>query len=169
MKHLALVLFAGLLMGRAFAQAPPEPPPAVTIPVPLPAPTMLPKYFVSAGGGYATPGGKFAYVSESSLVLPQQTYATVAQEYTIDKNHQVQSCTFVGISKPMYQLWGITLGVTGLGGGCTSSSGDSSPDGSGQIFLNIPWWKLAEGNVITFRKNTNSGWKVTLGFSFGKS
>lgn len=154
MKHLAFVLFAGV----ALAQAP--------LPA-LPAPTMLPKFFVSGGGGFASPSGSFAYASESSLVLPQQTYATVAQEYTLIKN-QVQSCTLAGLSKPMYQLSVVTLGVTGLGGGCTSSSGDSSPAGSGQVFLHIRWGRLPIGNLLAFRKNTNSGWKVTLGFSWGQ-
>lgn len=161
MKHLAALLF--LASSLALAQAPPADP----APLPLPAPTMLPKFFVSAGGGFAEPSGKFAYMSESTLVLPQQTYATVAQEYTLVKG-QVQSCTFGGLSKPLYQLWIVTAGITGLGGGCTSSSGDTAPAGSGQVFLNIPWGPLPVGNIITFRKNTNTGWKVTLGFSFGR-
>ncbi len=70
-------------------------------------------------------------MSESTLVLPQQTYATVALEYTLVKG-QVQSCTLAGLTKPMYQLSVITLGLTGLGGGCTGTNGKASAAGSGQ-------------------------------------
>ena len=135
--------------------------------LPLPAPTMLPRTFVSSGGGYASPGGSFAYISLSTLALPQNTYATVAQEYTMQKG-QVQSCTFAGVSKPLYQFSVFTIGLTGLAGGCNSTNGGSAPAGSGQGFLNIRWWKLPESNLITVMKNTTGGWKVTLGFSWGQ-
>ncbi len=169
MKRALWILF---LASLGFAQAPAPSPPAassaVTIPLTLPAPTMLPKLFVSGGGGFANPGGSFAYVSESTLVLPQQTYATVALEYTLVKG-QVQSCTLAGLTKPMYQLSVITLGLTGLGGGCTGTNGKASAAGSGQPFFYVRWGKLPMGNVVTFIKNTDgTGWKVSLGFSWSK-
>lgn len=135
--------------------------------IPLPAPTMLPTTFVSGGGGFASPSGKFAYASISTLALPQQTYATGVVEYTLVKG-QVETCTFGGVSKPMYQVSFITAGLTGLGGGCNSTNGNSAVAGSGQIFLYFRWGKLPLGNVLTFMKNTNSGFKVTLGFSLSK-
>lgn len=142
---------------------------AQTGPAPLgiPAPTDLPKYILTAGGGYASPGGKFAYTSASALVLPQQTYTTVAQEYTLIKG-QVQSCTFAGLTKPIYQLSIITIGLTGLGGGCNSTDGATSAAGSGQGFAYIRWGKLPIGSVVTVMKNTDSGWKATLGFSWSQ-
>ena len=127
-------------------------------------PQEPPKYILSGGGGFASPNGKFAYVSESSLILPQGTYATVSQEYTLIKG-AVQSCTFAGISKPIYQWSLLTIGLTGLGGGCTSSSGDTAGAGSGQGFLHVKWGHLPFGNVITAAKNSNTGFKVTLGFT----
>jgi len=131
---------------------------------PAPQASTLPKIVLTAGGGFASPNGKFAYVSESSLVLPQGTYATISQEYTIIKG-VVQSCTFAGATKPMYQFSVVTVGLTGLGGGCTSSAGDTSGAGSAQGFLFIKWGHLPFGNVITAMKNSNTGFKVTLGFS----
>lgn len=131
------------------------------------APANLPKVVLSTGGGFASPGGAFSYISESSLVLPQGTYATVSQEYTL-LHGQVQSCTFAGVSKPMYQFSVFTIGVTGLGGGCTSSSGATNGAGSGQGFLHIRWGKLAFGNILTASKNTVGGYKVTLGFSWSQ-
>lgn len=158
MKHAALILF--LATASLFAQG--------TVPaVPLPAPTMLPNLFVSGGGGYASPGGTFAYTSVSTLALPQQTYLTGAVEYTLVKG-QVESCTLGGMTKPMYQLSIITVGVTGLGGGCQSTTGSASLVGSGQGFLYFRWGKLPIGNVLTVLKNTNTGWKVTLGFSWSR-
>lgn len=137
---------------------------------PTPAPQVsqdLPKYILTVGGGFASPNGKFAYVSESSLVLPQGTYLTVSQEYSIVKG-QVQSCTFAGAAKPLYRFSVITAGVTGLGGGCNSTVGDSSAAASGQGFLHINWGRLPFGNVITVQKNSNTGYKVTFGFTWSK-
>ncbi len=155
MKFAATFLLGAAVLAAQSTVAPQDP--AFT-------PTMLPKYIVTAGGGFASPNGKFAYISESSMVLPQQTYATVSQEYTLIKG-QVQSCTFAGLTKPMYQFSVVTVGLTGLGGGCTSSSGETSGAGSAQGFLHIRWGKLPLGNVVTVMKNSNSGFKVTLGFS----
>jgi len=132
-----------------------------------PAPQELPKVILTTGGGFASPNGKFAYISESSLILPQGTYATVSQEYSIIKG-VVQSCTFAGITKPLYQFSIFTIGLTGLGGGCNSTGGDTSGAGSGQGFLHVNWGKMPFGNVITVAKNTSGAYKVTLGFTWSK-
>lgn len=176
MKALASITF--LVLVPLAAQTAPATPPALTpeqikaiqgtlAVSDIPAPTMLPKTFVSAGAGYASPGGSFAYVSFSTLMLPQNTYLTTAQEYTMQKG-QVQSCTFAGVSKPLYQLSVLTIGLTGLGGGCNSTNGDSAPAGSGQGFLDAKWGKLPISSLITVMKNTTGGWKATIGFSWGK-
>lgn len=136
--------------------------------IPVASPSDLPKYVITAGGGYASPGGSFAYTSASALVLPQNTYTTIAQEYTLIKG-QVQSCTFAGITKPIYQFSIITIGLTGLGGGCNSTNGTTSAAGSGQGFAYFRWGRLPFGNVVTVMKNTDgSGWKATLGFSWSQ-
>lgn len=161
MKHVAVILF---LASIASAQSPPQP--AATIPLNLPAPTMLPSFFVSGGGGFASPGGKFAYASASSLELPQQTYITIAEEYTIVKG-KITPCTLGGLSKPLYQIGPLVAGLTGLGGSCTSPTGATTAIGSAQPFLYVPWGPLPVGNIIAFMKNTDgSGWKFTLGFTF---
>ncbi len=128
------------------------------------APQDLPKVIITVGGGFASPNGKFAYVSESSLILPQGTYATISQEYSIIKG-VVVSCTFAGATKPMYTFSIVTIGITGLGGGCNSTNGDTSGAGSAQGFLHFKWGHLPFGNVITAQKNSNSGFKITLGFT----
>lgn len=132
-----------------------------------PVAATLPKIVLTGGGGFASPSGKFVYISESSLVLPQGTYATVSQEYTLIKG-LVQSCTFAGVSKPIYQFSVFTVGLTGLGGGCNSTNGISSGVGSGQGFLHIKWGKTHFGNVFTITKNTNSSYKLTLGWSWSQ-
>jgi hypothetical protein len=173
MKHLAVVLF---LASVAWAQAPAtnpvstSGPPVVAVPVVvLPAPTMLPSFFVSGGGGYAVPGGKLAYASASSLELPQQTYVTIAVEYTMVKGH-LQPCELAGLSKPLYQVGPIVAGLTGLGGSCTGPTGKTTAVGYAQPFVYIPWGPLPVGNIVTFMKNTDgSGWKFSLGFTLKRN
>lgn len=145
-----------------------SPAPASLPDIPALAPTMLPKTIITAGGGYSSPGGTFAYASFSTLTLPQQTYVTGAIEYTLVKG-QIQTCTLAGLTKPLYQFWYVTFGLTGLGGGCMSTSGSSSPIGSGQPFLYFRFGKLPFGAVVAGTKNTDgSGWKVTLGLGPAK-
>ena len=106
-------------------------------------------------------------MSESSF-LGAGTYATVAIEETII-NKQVQTCTLAGVTKPMYQVGVLTAGITGLGGGCTSTAGSATPQGSGQGFLDISLGKSrAWGLVLTATKNTTGGWKATLAFRWAK-
>lgn len=139
----------------------------LTLPIFGQVSTTLPKVILTGGGGFMPPSSKFAYVSESSLVLPQGTYATISQEYTLTKN-VIQSCTFAGVSKPLYTFSVFTVGLTGLGGGCNSTSGSTSSAGSGQGFLHIRWGKTHFGNVLTVAKNTNSSYKLTLGWSWSQ-
>jgi hypothetical protein len=159
MKHFAALLFLWSSISlTAFAQSPP--------PV-LPSPTMLPTTIYSAGGGFASPNGKFAYASVSRLALPQQTYVTGAIEYTMI-NGTIQTCPLGGFTKPIYQLSIVTVGMTGLGGVCTNPEGKNTAAGSGQAFAYIRWGKLPIANVVTVMKNTDTGFKVTLGFAFGQ-
>jgi hypothetical protein len=123
--------------------------------------TYLPKMIITAGGGYASPNGKFGYASQSTY-LGAGTYATVAIEDTISKGGTVQSCTLAGVTKPQYQLSFMTFGMTGLGGGCTSTNGSATASGSGQIFLDFRFGKSAWGLIVTAMKSTTNGFKVTL-------
>lgn len=126
--------------------------------------SWTPKYIVTGGGGFASPSGKFAYASESTYV-GQGTYATVAQEYTT-LHGQVESCTFGGASKLLYQWSLVTVGLTGLGGGCQSTNGSAGGAASGQGFLDVRWGKLPFGNTITAEKTSVGGFKITVGFHF---
>ncbi len=148
-------------------QSLPAPPP-VTIPLPpvaqsitsATAVTWLPKFIITGGVGFASPNGKFVYGSESSY-LGSGTYTTVAVEETLIKG-TVESCTLAGITKPLYQYSYFTIGLTGLGGGCVATTGNASPMGSGQGFLDIRFGRTAYGIVLTGTKNTSGGWKFTI-------
>lgn len=142
-----------------------------TASAPLPIPlstgvTWTPKIIVTGGGGFASPNGKFAYASESTFV-GAATYTTVAVEDTLIHGN-VESCTLAGISKIMYQFSILSIGITGLGGGCTSTTGSAIGAASGQGFLDIRWGKTAFGNMLTVTKNTSGGWKATLGFRWAQ-
>lgn len=139
------------------------------IALPLAAQTMrLPKVLITGGAGFASPNGKFAYASESSLLLPQNTYTTIAWEDTIIKG-QVQSCTLAGVSKPLYQFGWTTVGLTGLGGGCTSTTGAATGTMSGQAFLHVGFGTKPWGVVFTAVKNSSGGFKATIGLAWSQS
>lgn len=158
------------------AQCPPgftcSPAPVVTTPVAVPGPlpvistpiTYAPNVLVSAGGGFSSPSGKFAYYSISKATGVQNTYLTAAQEYTISKG-KVQSCTLAGVSKPIYQFGALMIGITGLGGGC-DTNGNVRPAASAQAFLLVH--KGAWGGVLTGMKNSDSGYKLTFAPTWGK-
>lgn len=132
----------------------------------------LPKWYVSVGAGGMAPGhgGTFAYQSVSGL-LGRNTYGTTAQEYTISAGH-VQSCTLAGISLVAYQFGRLSIGMTGLGGGCGSTSGASAAAAEAQGFASVHLGKSPFSIVGTGRKTfTTDGRqavKVTLGVSYGK-
>jgi len=133
--------------------------------------TYLPKFYGSAGGGAVVPGsGKFAYEA-ISVYLGQQTYATTVQEFTISKG-TVQSCTMAGISKVAYQFGFVSLGMTGLAGGCNSTSGSSGGAGAAQGFASFHLGKSGMSIVATadktFTTDGRQGVKATLGVSYGK-
>lgn len=136
------------------------------LPVAAPATPYTPSVLVTGGGGFASPNGKFAYESVSKLIGPQSTYLTEAQEFTIVKG-QVESCTFAGASKSLYQWSFLTIGLTGLAGGCNSTSGSSAMAGSGQGFALVRFGKSPWGVVFSAMKNTTGGFKVTAGMSWG--
>ncbi len=133
--------------------------------------TYLPKLYGSVGGGAVVPGsGKFGYES-ISLYLGQQTYATTINEYTISKG-QVQSCTLAGLSKLMYQFGFVSLGTTGLAGGCNATSSSGGVAGAVQGFASFHIGKSGFSIVATgdktFTSDGRQGIKATLGFSYGK-
>lgn len=122
--------------------------------------TYLPQYLVNAGAGATIPGsGRFAFWSVSTY-LGQQTYATAATEYTISKG-QVSTCALAGVSKVMYQYGALSIGLTGLGGGCTNPSG-SSPAASAQGFASLHFGKSSWSAVITGMKTSGEEFKLTL-------
>ena len=147
--------------------AQPAPPSAsagtvAAVPVPASSITYLPKWVVTAGGGVNLPGnGKFAYWSASTY-LGSQTYATAATEYTL-VNKQVLTCGLAGISKPLYEFGPASIGLTGLGGGCTSTNGAAVAAASGQGFIHIRLGKSGWGVAITGMKTSGSAFKITLG------
>ena len=164
MRFLALIFCCA--MATAQQTSPAQSPTAAPVQPSLTNVTFLPKLVVTGGGGFASPNGKFGYVSESTYV-GAGTYATVAIEDTIVKGN-VESCTLAGVTKPLYQLSVFTAGLTGLGGGCTSTAGTSTATGAGQAFLDVQWGKLPLGNTITVMKLTTGSFKVTIGFRWAK-
>lgn len=133
--------------------------------------TYLPKLYGSVGGGAVIPGkGRFAYES-ISLFLGQETYATSVQEFTIT-NGTVQTCTMAGVSKVAYQFGFISIGITGLAGGCNSTSGSSGGAGAAQGFASFHLGKTGFSVVATgdktFTADGRQGVKATLGVSYGK-
>jgi len=176
-----VALHGAYLSARELAQVTfPQPPPAASAAQPqaaipdvsaVMAPTGAFKYqpsvIISAGGGFASPNGKFAYYSISKATGIQNTYLTAAQEYTIVKG-QVQSCTLAGASKPIYEFGWLDIGLTGLAGGCSSTDGKASVAGSGQVFGLLHFGKSPLGIVVTALKNNTGGYKVTLAPSWGK-
>lgn len=146
------------------APLPPEPPAQSGI-------TYLPKWYASAGGGALVPGsGKFAYESISAYI-GAGTYATTVQEFTISAG-KVQSCTMAGVSKLLYQFGFVSIGMTGLGGGCNSTGGDSGAAAATQGFASFHLGKSGISIVATgdktFLTDGRQGAKITLGVSFGK-
>lgn len=146
----------------------PAPPPVV---IPLPpvsqqlvtatAVMWIPKFIVTGGVGFVSPNGKFVYGSESNY-LGSGTYTTVAVEETL-VNGTVESCTLAGITKPMYQYSIFTVGLTGLGGGCVKTTGNSGAIGQGQGFLDIRFGHSNFGIILSgTRSTTDSTWKFTL-------
>lgn len=126
-----------------------------------------PNEIYSAGGGYAQSSGRFAYISYSHA-LTGNTYATVANEYTLIKG-QVITCTYAGITQPLYEFGWLDVGLTGLGGGCSSTAGPASAVGSGQVFGHIHFGQKPFGLVISGMKDTNgSGFKITAAPSWAK-
>lgn len=164
MRFLALIFCCA--MATAQQTTPAQNPTAAPVPSSLTNVTYLPKVVVTGGGGFSSPNGKFAYASESTYI-GAGTYATVAIEDTITKG-VVQSCTLAGVTKPVYQVKVLTAGLTGLGGGCTSTAGTSTAAGAGQAFLDIQWGKLPLGNVVTVMKLTTGGYKLTIGLRWAK-
>lgn len=142
-------------------------PVTVSIPIPSSPISYSPSVLVTGGGGFASPNGKFAYGSISTQTGPQSTYLTAAQEFTMVKG-QVQSCTLGGLSKSIYQFGPALIGLTGLAGGCNSTSGTASVAASGQGFLLFRFRKTPYSVVITALKNTTGGFKVTAGMGWGK-
>lgn len=133
--------------------------------------TYLPKLYGSVGGGAIVPGsGKFGYQS-ISLYLGQESYATTINEYTITKG-QVQSCTLAGLSKVMYEFGFVSIGTTGLAGGCNATSTSGGVAGAVQGFASFHLGKTGFSIVATgdktFTTDGRQGVKMTLGVSYGK-
>lgn len=129
----------------------------------------LPKYVVSAGGGSIVPGsehGIFAYYS-ASVYIGQQTYATMANEYTMTKG-TVQTCPVAGASKILYSYGPLSLGTTGLAGACSNT-----PAGIIQGFGSYHFGKSAWSALVTATKPFTSGAsqavKISLGIQWGGS
>lgn len=175
-RELAQVTFPQQLPSASPAPLTPSPMPNVgpsigpdlgVVVAPTGAFKYQPSVIISAGGGFASPNGKFAYYSISKATGIQNTYLTAAQEYTIVKGH-VESCTLAGASKPIYEFGWLDIGLTGLAGGCSSTSGQAAVAGSGQVFALVHFGKSPLGIVITALKNNTGGYKVTLAPSWGK-
>lgn len=128
--------------------------------------TYSPDMLVSAGGGYASPNGKFGYYSVSKSV-GQNTYATMANQYTI-VGGKLESCALAGLTKEMYQFGPLVLGLTGLGGGCEGFSGNAGAAGSAQAFAHIHFGKSPIGLAITGMKTTSPGFQTTIAPTWGK-
>jgi len=133
-------------------------------------PTYTPQWVGSAGAGATVPGnGKFAYYSISTFI-GQNTYATIANEYTITSKG-VQTCSLAGITKDMYEFGHFDAGVTGLGGGCINSNTSAGPTAQVQGFLNYHIKQSHYSITTTARKflldNGNTSIKVTLGVTYG--
>lgn len=129
--------------------------------------TYLPKLIVTGGGGYVTNHGSFSYASESNY-LGQSMYSTVAQEYTLDKARHVTSCTVAGITRPLQQLGPLVIGITGLGGGCSSTSGSSGGAWSAQGFADVRFGKSNYGMTLTASTSQDHDVKISLGLRIAK-
>jgi len=132
--------------------------------------TYLPKWYGSVGAGGLTVGkGRFAYESISAY-LGAETYATTVNEYTM-QGGKVTSCTLAGLSKLLYQFGIVSVGTTGLGGGCNSTDGNNGAAGAVQGFASFHV-KGAVSIVLTgdktFTTDGRQAVKVTLGISYGK-
>lgn len=133
--------------------------------------TFLPKFYGSVGGGAVVPGsGKFAYQAIAAYI-GKNTYATTVQEYTI-VGGKITSCTMAGISPVLYQFGFLSIGLTGLGGGCSSSSGSGGMAAATQGFASFRLGHTGISIPITvdktFTTDGRQGVKATLGVSYGK-
>jgi len=129
----------------------------------------LPKWYGSLGAGAVVPGsGKFAYEAIAAYI-GAQTYATTVNEFNIVKG-QVQSCAMGGLSKILYEFGPLSIGTTGLAGGCTATSTSGGAAGAVQPFLS---WHighsgvslLATGDKI-FTVDGKQAAKITFGISY---
>jgi hypothetical protein len=171
-KIIIVVLVALAFAPRAIAQTPATPASAAAAVSNI---TYLPKWYGSVGVGGAIPGNsRFAYESISAY-LGAATYATTVNQYTIS-NGKVQDCTLAGLTKALYQFRPLTIGTTGLGGGCSSTSGDSAA-GAVQGFASLRIRKSPISLVATGEKTWiatgpgpnggKQGVQLTLGISYG--
>lgn len=131
----------------------------------------LPRWYGSLGGGAVVPGsGKFAYQAIAAYI-GKSTYATTVQEYTI-VGGKITSCTMAGISPVLYQFGFLSIGLTGLGGGCNSSSGSSGMAAATQGFASFRIGHTGISIPVTadktFTTDGRQGVKATFGVSYGK-
>lgn len=134
--------------------------------LPLFSQAYAPQTVVGTGPGFASPNGKFGYLSESSLI-GQATYTTVAQQWTLMRG-RAESCTLAGLTKVTNQWGPITVGVTGLGGGCEGMTGSAQMVASGQGFVQVRIRKSAWSMVVTGQKISDSDFKVSAGVQWAK-
>lgn len=141
-------------------------------PAPAPVPSVpgllsyRPSALVGLGGGAVVPsGGMFAY-QQLSGYLGAGTYGTTVNQYTIIKG-QVMNCALGGVSKILYEPEPFTAGITGLGGGCESATGDAAAAGNAQAFLSWHIGKTRLSLVLTGEKTWTTAGKAAIKTTLG--
>jgi len=99
-----------------------------------------------------------------SHFVGQNTYLTAAQEYTLIGNG-VQSCTLAGATHVTNQWGPVSLGTTGLVGGCQNGSTAWSAQEFAHYRIKKTNWGVVGSGMINSQSH---GLKVTVGLQWGK-
>ena len=145
------------------AQTPAPVPSTAVVPGSL---SYRPGALLGLGGGAVVPsGGMFAY-QQLSGYLGAGTYGTTVNQYTIIKG-QVMNCALGGVSKILYEPEPFTAGMTGLGGGCESATGDAAGAANAQAFLSWHIGKTRLSLVLTGEKTWTTAGKAAIKTTLG--
>lgn len=137
-----------------------------------PAPTEEPGQFFTIGAGIQGlgPVQPFGYYSVSQHIATG-TYATEINEYARLKGGAVATCARAGISKVLWTVSVVALGVVGDAGACEAATGSASGAIAQRGFAAVKFGKTRWAFVASAENlkiaGTGSQTVVTIGFGFG--
>lgn len=132
-----------------------------------------PTQYFSLGGGVVGlgPSQPFGYFSASQRIATG-TYATQISEFYRMKGGNVGQSVRAGISKVLWSISNVTIGIVGDAGAAEGATGSASGSFSGRGYLDVRFGKSPFGIVGTAQTlqiaGTGQQMTVTLGFRMSK-